>query len=129
MKKDTLVQIVLGTIGGLVASIGMCMCLIEEWNMLMQGIIVGIIGIIILLCIYPIYRKNHPTQHKGINAGLITVIVIGIIGSLILGTGMSLCLIEDQEQSKMIIGLIVGIVGLLVCILNYPIYAYLKTNK
>ena len=32
MKKNTLITIILGTIGGLITSIGMCMCLVEEWN-------------------------------------------------------------------------------------------------
>lgn len=129
MKKNTLIQIILGTIGGLVTSIGMCMCLVEDWNMLKSGVAVGTIGVIILLSLIPIYRKNHPAQRKGINKGLLTTIVIGIIGSLIMGTGMSLCLIKNQETTKMIIGIAVGIVGLLVCVLNYPIYAYLKSNK
>lgn len=34
MKKETLLEIILGTIGGLIFAIGMCMCLIPEWNML-----------------------------------------------------------------------------------------------
>ena len=50
MKKETLLEIILGTIGGLVFAIGMCMCLIPEWNLLATGIIVAIIGFIILLC-------------------------------------------------------------------------------
>ena len=129
MKKDTLIQIILGTIGGLIASIGMCMCLVEEWGMLKPGIVVGVIGLIILLCIYPIYRKNNPVERKGLNKGLVATIVFGVIGSLIMGTGMSLCLVENQEATKMIIGLVVGVVGLLICVLNYPIYAYLKGNK
>ena len=129
MKKDTLMQIIIGTVGGLITSIGMCMCLVEEWNMLTSGVVVGVIGIVILLCLIPIYRKNHPVQKKEINKGFVTTVVIGIIGSLILGTGMSFCLVEDQETAKMIIGLIIGVIGLLICVLNYPIYAYLKSNK
>ena len=27
------------------------------------------------------------------------------------------------------IGLITGIIGLVICVLNYPIYAYIKSNK
>ena len=30
MKKETLLEIILGTIGGLVFAIGMCMCLLPE---------------------------------------------------------------------------------------------------
>ena len=43
MKKVTLLEIIFGTIGGLVFAIGMCMCLIPEWNMFKTGIAVSII--------------------------------------------------------------------------------------
>ena len=59
MKKETLLEIILGTIGGLVFAIGMCMGLIPEWDMLGTGIVVGIIGFIILLCIVPVHRKGN----------------------------------------------------------------------
>ena len=49
MKKKTLLEIILGTVGGLIFAIGMCMCLISEWNMLTPGIIISIIGFVILL--------------------------------------------------------------------------------
>lgn len=68
MKKETLLEIILGTIGGLIFAIGMCMCLVTEWNMLTIGVIVAVIGFIILLCIIPVYRKNHPKKkHEPIN--------------------------------------------------------------
>ena len=51
MKKETLLEIILGTIGGLVFAIGMCMCLLPEWDLFTPGVVVGIIGFIILLCI------------------------------------------------------------------------------
>lgn len=68
MKKETLLEIILGTIGGLIFAVGMCMCLIPEWNMFKIGIIVSIIGFIILLCIIPVYRSSHPKkEHRPIN--------------------------------------------------------------
>ena len=54
MKKETLLEIILGTIGGLVFAIGMCMSLIPEWNLFTTGIVIAIVGFIILLCIIPI---------------------------------------------------------------------------
>jgi hypothetical protein len=32
-------------------------------------------------------------------------------------------------NGNMILGIILGIIGLVVCVLNYPIYAYIKGNK
>ena len=131
MKKETLLEIILGTIGGLIFALGMCMGLIPEWNMLKEGIIVGIIGFIILLCIIPIYRKNHPKAktNKKINWGIVATWIIGVIGALVMGYGMSKVMVGDASKTDMIIGMITGIIGLIVCVLNYPIYSYIKGNK
>ncbi len=130
MKKETLLEIILGIIGGLIFAIGMCMCLIAEWNMLKAGIIVSIIGFIILLFIIPVYKSSHPQKaHKPINWGIVLTWVIGVVGSLIMGFGMSKIMVGNASTADMIVGLITGIVGLVICVLNYPIYAYIKSNK
>ncbi|MBE6151554.1 MAG: hypothetical protein E7162_07090 [Firmicutes bacterium] len=131
MKKETLLEIILGTIGGLVFAIGMCMCLIPEWNLFTAGVVVSIIGFIVLLCIIPIYRKEHPKKvsNKKTDWGLVLTLVIGIVGALIMGFGMSKIMVGSPEKMDMIIGMITGVVGLLICVLNYPIYSYLKSNK
>jgi uncharacterized membrane protein YeaQ/YmgE (transglycosylase-associated protein family) len=130
MKKETLLEIILGTIGGLVFAIGMCMCLIPEWNLFKTGVVVAVLGFIVLLCIIPIYRSNHPKKSHGpINWGIVFTWVIGIIGALVMGFGMSKVMVGDASQSDMLVGIITGIIGLIVCVLNYPIYSYIKGNK
>lgn len=44
----------LGVIGAIVLGVGMCMTMI--WNMMISGIIVGIVGIVLLLCLIPIVK-------------------------------------------------------------------------
>lgn len=128
MKKETLLTIILGTVGGLIFALGMCMCLVEKWNMFISGVVFAIIGFIILLCIIPVYKKNHPKkEHKPIDKSLLTTWIIGIIGALVMGFGMSRVLVDETQID--ILGMICGIIGLLVCVLNYPIYSYLKSNK
>ena len=130
MKKEALLEIILGTIGGLVGAIGMCMCLIPEWNLFKAGVVVAIIGLIILLCIIPVYRMSHPKKDHGpINWGIVITWVVGIIGALVMGFGMSKIMVGNTTQTDLLIGIIVGIIGLIVCVLNYPIYSYLKGNK
>jgi len=130
MKKDTLLEIILGTIGGLVFAIGMCMCLLPEWNLFTAGVVTTIIGFIILLCIIPVYRKDHPRKpHGPVNWGIVLTWTIGVVGSLIMGFGMSKILVEDADKSDMIVGIITGVVGLIICVLNYPVYSYIKSNK
>ena len=130
MKKETLLEIILGTIGGLVFAIGMCMCLIPEWNMFTAGVVVTVIGFIILLCIIPVYRSTHPKKEHGpINWGIVLTWTVGVIGSLIMGFGMSKILVGEASTSDMIVGLITGVVGLIICVLNYPVYSYITSNK
>lgn len=130
MKKETLLEIILGTIGGLIFAIGMCMCLLPEWNLFTPGIIASIIGFIILLCIIPVYRKNHPRKpHGKINWGIVLTWIIGIIGSLIMGFGMSKVMVGEPGGADMIVGIVTGVVGLIICVLNYPIYSYINSDK
>ena len=132
MKKETLLEIILGTIGGLVFAIGMCMCLLPEWNMFTAGVVTTIIGFIILLCIIPVYRSAHPKkvkENKHINWGIVLTWTVGVVGALIMGFGMSKILVGNASTADMIVGLITGVVGLVICVLNYPVYAYIKSNK
>lgn len=130
MKKETLLEIIIGTIGGLVFAIGMCMCLLPEWNIFKVGVVVSIIGFIILLAIIPIYRSNHPKKaHGPINCGIVFTWIIGVIGSLIMGFGMSKVMVGEASKADMIVGIVAGVIGLIICVLNYPIYSYIKSDK
>ena len=67
-------------------------------------------------------RKLHaiPTQ-KAQTAAL----AVGIIGALILGTGMSVCLTDigaSLGSLAMVIGIVVGVVGIALVALAYPLY-------
>ena len=67
-------------------------------------------------------RKLHamPTQ-KAQAASL----AVGVIGALILGTGMSLCMTElgaALGNLAMIMGIIIGLAGMILVALAYPIY-------
>ena len=67
-------------------------------------------------------RKLHsiPTQ-KAQSAS----IAVGVIGALILGTGISLCLTELGAALGMfafIIGILIGLIGLAMVALAYPIF-------
>ena len=52
-------------------------------------------------------------------------IAIGVLGTLILGTGMSLCMTDLGAvfgHMAMVIGILVGILGLVMVALAYPLY-------
>lgn len=44
----------LGVFGAIVLGVGMCMVMV--WEMMVPGIIVGIIGIVLLLCLIPVIK-------------------------------------------------------------------------
>ena len=67
-------------------------------------------------------RKLHamPTQKAQMAA-----LTVGIIGALIMGTGMSVCLTEIGAMLgslAMVIGIVVGVVGMALVALAYPLY-------
>lgn len=130
MKKETLLEIIFGTIGGLVFAIGMCMCLIPEWNLFKAGIAVALFGFIILLCIIPVYRSNHPKEeHGNINWKIVLTWIIGIVGALVMGFGMSKVMVGEPSKTDFLLGIITGVIGFIICVLNYPIYAYIKSDR
>ena len=67
-------------------------------------------------------RKLHySATHKARAAS----IAIGVVGALILGTGMSLCMTElggFLGGTAMIVGIPVGLVGIVMVALAYPVY-------
>ena len=67
-------------------------------------------------------RKLHAIPTQNAQAASLAV---GIIGALILGTGMSLCLTDfgaAMGSLAMILGIGVGVVGMVLVALAYPLY-------
>lgn len=61
---------------------------------------------------------------KAKNPAIIFTMVFGIASSLILGTGMSLCMgvIGANTSLTMTLGILIGCVGILGASVNYPLY-------
>ncbi len=55
----------------------------------------------------------------------------GIVGSLILGTGMSLAMgvIGSNSTGSFILGIIIGLIGILMVSINYPIYKKILNSR
>lgn len=122
MKKSTFVAMILGTIGGLLFSLGMCMALIPEWNTFKEGVIMGGIGLVVLLIMVLVWRKMEhkaPIRPSGKTIGSI---LIGIVGALLLGAGMCFIMV----WSRMVIGIAIGILGIVVLLCLIPFTLGLK---
>ena len=66
---------------------------------------------------------------KAKNPANIFAYTFGVISALVLGTGMSLAMqVIGSGIASMIAGIVIGIVGIIGCCINYPIYKKLLEN-
>ena len=97
MSKKNFVSLILGTIGGILFALGMCMAMLPEWGAFTQGIIVGCIGAVILIALVLIRRKmeGKPVIVK-LSGKTVGSIVLGVVGALVLGAGMCMVMIWEM---------------------------------
>ncbi|MBS6676902.1 MAG: hypothetical protein KH330_04060 [Clostridiales bacterium] len=122
MKKSNFVAMILGTIGGILFALGMCMALIPEWNAFNQGVVLGVIGAVVLLTMVLVWRKMENKSPVKLSGKMIGTVLLGIIGALTFGVGMCLTMV----WSNMIIGIVVGIVGIILLLCLIPLTKGLK---
>ena len=122
MKKSTFVATILGTIGGILFALGMCMALIPEWNAMNQGIVMGVIGVAVLLIMVLVWRRMEHKEPIKISGKTIGATLIGIVGALLFGVGMCLTMVGGQ----MVIGIVIGVIGIVVLICLIPFIKGLK---
>ena len=122
MKKSSFVAMILGTIGGILSSLGMCMCLIPEWDAFQQGVIMGCIGVFVLLIMVFVWRKMTKKDPIRMSGKTLGALILGIIGALLLGVGMCLAMM----WSNMVLGIVVGIVGIVLLLSLIPLVKGLK---
>ncbi|MBQ9119483.1 MAG: hypothetical protein IJY09_05435 [Lachnospiraceae bacterium] len=123
MKKENFVALVLGTVSGLVFALGMCMCLLPEWNLFNVGVGFGIVGAIGLLATAIVYRKMSGKKPVKVNAKVVGKVLYGVFASLVLGTGMSMIMVLE---GMMLWGILVGIVGIVLLLCLVPMCIGLK---
>ena len=121
MKKTDFFTLLAGVIGGLLFSIGMCMCLLPEWNVFNQGVAVTAAGavVLIILAVVCFVKSGKKLQ---INWKLVGKVLFGIVGALVLGLGMCLIMVWNM----MLPGILVGIVGIVLLLCLIPMCVGLK---
>lgn len=117
MKKSNFVAMILGTIGMVFFALGMCMTLVEEWNMRDKGIVCGVAGIVILMITLFVWRRMEGKEPIRLDAKTVGSVIAGILGALLLGVGMCLSMVF----SHMMVGIVVGIVGIVVLLMLIPL--------
>lgn len=119
MKKKNFITLILSTVGGILFAIGMCMCLLPEWNAFTQGIVVAAIGAFVLLIMGIVRRKmsGKPILVK-LSGKTIGTVLLSVVGALVLGVGMCMTMVWE---GLMIPGIIVGVVGIVFLLCLIPL--------
>mgnify|MGYP003303390811 CR=1 FL=1 len=121
MKKATFVNLIVGTVSGLVFALGMCMCLLPEWNAFRIGTVCTAIGGIALL-IQAVVAWISSGKKVIINWKIAGKVIYGVLASLVLGTGMCMIMVWNM----MLPGIVVGIVGIVLLLMLIPMFLGLK---
>lgn len=122
MKKSNFVAMIMGTIGGIFLAIGMCMCLLPEWNAFTPGVVMGCVGLVVLLAMVVAWRKMEGKTPIHLSAKTVGITLLGIVGALALGIGMCFVMV----WSNIVIGIVIGLVGIVALISLIPLVKGLK---
>ena len=121
MKKSAFVNLIVGVIGGLLFALGMCMCLLPQWNAFRMGVACTAVGAAALLIPGAVawLRSGRKIRIRWKTLGKVCY---GVFASMVLGTGM--CMI--MFWNLMLPGILVGIVGIVLLLMLIPMFLGLK---
>ena len=123
MTKKNFVFLVLTVVGGLLFALGMCMCLLPEWNMFTPGVVLTALGALVLLAIALVRWIMAGKPVVAVNWNKVGKVAYCVIAALVLGTGMAMIM---AFEGLMIPGIIVGIVGIVLALGIIPVLKGLK---
>lgn len=124
MKKNQFVTLLVGVVFGLLFSLGMCMCLLPEWNAFTPGVVLTAVGGVALLVMGVVALVKHHKNAKPINWKLVGKIAFGVVASLILGLGMCMIMVWNL----MLPGILVGILGVVLLLCLIPLFLGFKSE-
>lgn len=122
MKKSNFIAMILGTIGGILLAIGMCMCLLPEWNAFKPGVVMGCVGLVALLITVMVWRKMENKSPIHLTGKTVLTVILGIVGALLFGVGMC----HVMVWSNIVFGIIIGIAGIIPLLSLIPLIKGLR---
>ena len=123
MKKSAFINLIVGTVGGLLFALGMCMCLLPEWNAFKPGVVVTALGAVTLATIALVRWIAAGRPVAKINWGLVGKVAYGVTAALVLGAGMAMIM---AFEGLMLPGIAVGVVGIVLVLGMIPVCKGLK---
>ena len=122
MKKSNFVALVMGTVSMVLFALGMCMALLHEWNTFKEGVVFGIVGIILGIITYIVWCKMTNRKLPKLSGRTIFRTTYVVISSLVFGTGMCMCMVWQQ----FVWGTLVGLLGIIMLLALIPMIKGLK---
>lgn len=122
MKKKHFINLIIGVVAGLLFSLGMCMCLIPEWNLFVLGVVLTAIGGVALATMGIIAYVKSAKSRTPINWKLVGKIAYGVVSTLILGLGLCMVMVWNL----IIAGVVVGIIGIVMLLFLIPMFLGFK---
>ena len=122
MKKSSFVEMMLGTVSGVLFALGMCMALIPEWSARDPCIVFGCVGVVLALFTLIVWRRMEHKAPVRLSGKAILTTLVGIIGALALGVGMCFTMVWNH----MTVGIVIGLVGIVVLLCLVPLTKGIK---
>ena len=126
MEKKNFIALVMGTVGGLLFALGMCMCLLPEWNMFKPGVGCTAVGLVVIIATIVTFRKMSGAAPVKVDMKVVGKVVYGVLSALVLGLGMSMIMVFE---GMMLWGIIVGIAGIIMLLFLIPLCIGLKDSN
>ena len=122
MRKNHFITLIVCVMAGLLFSLGLCMCLLPEWNMFTAGVVLTTIGGVALLAMGVIAYVKNAKDRNPINWKLVGKITYGVVAALIMGLGMAMIMVWNL----IIWGILVGVIGLFMLLFLIPMFLGFK---
>ena len=122
MKKSNFIALILGTISGVLFSLGMCMALLPEWNAFKEGILFGSVGLLLGIVTLLIWCKMEGKKLPKMNGKNVLRAIYAVFALLVLGVGMCMCLVWEQ----IVWGTLIGLLGIILLIALIPMIKGIK---
>ena len=117
MQRKNFVSMILGTIGGILFALGLCMCLLPEWDVFAPGVVMAAVGAAVLVIMLAVRRRMEGKPAVRLSGRAVGSAALGAAGALTLGVGMCLVMI----WSMLVPGILVGIVGIVLLLCLIPL--------
>lgn len=123
MTKKNYMFLVLTVVGVLLFSLGMCMCLLPQWNAFVPGVVVTALGALALLAIALVRWIMAGKPVAKIDWNRVGKAAYCVVSLLVLGAGMAMIM---AFEGLMIPSMLVGVVGIVLMLGMIPVFKGLK---